>query len=221
VAGVFVTGTGTGVGKTWVARGLARGFVRRGVPVAAIKPVETGCTPDALDARVLARACGRPELESAPGLVRYRAAVSPHAATLGGEGSCPTPELLARAVVEAAGDALLVVEGAGGLLTPLDADATIAELAVVLTLPLVVVAPDVLGCLSSVLTLADAARMRKLPIAVVVLTRFGPADASRATNARILEERLGVPVHAMPACGDDDDALADAMASISRTPRDP
>jgi dethiobiotin synthetase len=65
---LFISGTGTGVGKTWVTRGLARALVRDGVDAVAIKPIETGCDPAPADAVALARACRRPELASAPGL---------------------------------------------------------------------------------------------------------------------------------------------------------
>lgn len=216
--GAFVTGTGTGVGKTWLARGIARGFVRRGVPVAAVKPVETGCAGSAVDAEALGRACGRPALATLAGFVRFRAALSPFAACLEGEPACPSAERLAAATLQAGAGALLVVEGAGGLFTPLTATETIAELAVALKLPLIVAAPDVLGCLSAVLALAEAARHRELAIAAIVLTPVAGLDGSHRTNAQILAERLGVPVHRLPAAPDDDDALADAVTAITRTP---
>src|SRR5690606_7338606 len=82
---LFISGTGTGVGKTWVTRGLARALVRDGVNAIAIKPIETGCQPEPADAVAIARACGRPELAHAPGLYRARRPLAPWAATLEGE----------------------------------------------------------------------------------------------------------------------------------------
>jgi dethiobiotin synthetase len=87
-----------------------------------------------------------------------------------------------------------------------------ADLAVRLELPLLIVAPDRLGVLSSVLTCAESAAARQLPIAGVVLTDHGtpPDDLSPRTNRRILQQRLAFPVLAFPHCPDDDEALADA-----------
>jgi len=83
--GLFVGGTGTGVGKTYVARALARALSREaGRAVAALKPLETGCDPDPLDALALAGACGRPELAHHRGLYRVPPPLAPYAATLGG-----------------------------------------------------------------------------------------------------------------------------------------
>jgi dethiobiotin synthetase len=212
--GLFVTATGTGVGKTFVTRGLARALLRRGNPVYAIKPLETGCTPDPLDAVALARACGRPELARAPGLYRVAPPLSPYAATLAGCRPSPTPAELATSVrALAASDAVVLVEGAGGLLVPLDAHRTMADLAAALALPLLLVANDALGVLSFTFTAVESAHARELPIAGVVLTRTAPAspDDSTQHNATILAERLApVPVLRFPHCTDDDDALADA-----------
>jgi dethiobiotin synthetase len=213
--GLFVTATGTGVGKTFVTRGLARALLRRGDPVYAIKPLETGCAPDPLDALALARACGRSELARAPGLYRVAPPLSPYAATLAGCTPPPTPaELTASVRALAAPDALVLVEGAGGLLVPLDARRSMADLAAALALPLLLVANDALGVLSFTFTVVESAHARELPVAGVVLTRTAPAsphDGSTQHNATILAERLSpVPVLRFPHCTDDDDALADA-----------
>lgn len=219
--GLFITGTGTSVGKTWVTRGLARAFVRRGLRVAAIKPIETGCDPDPADATVLGRSCGRADLAEAPGLYRARAALSPYAALLEGESSAADPTLLARRCRELAASAgVLLVEGAGGLLAPLDRTHDIADLARALELPLLLVADDALGVLSLVLTAVESARARSLPLAAVVLTQraVSPADPSRRSNRRILSERLDVPVLAFPSCPDDDDALALAAEQAGLVP---
>lgn len=208
----FITATGTGSGKTWVARALARSLVRAGRSVVALKPIETGCTPDPIDALALARACAQPALAHAPGLYRAALPLAPHAVAL--ETGAPAPDLaeLVRSVRSLASHAEhLLVEGAGGLLAPLDATHTMADLARALELPLLLVAPDALGVLSHVLTAVESAHARALPIAAVVLVAHAhTADASTRTNRRILAERLDAPVLAFPHTIDDDDALADA-----------
>jgi dethiobiotin synthetase len=102
------------------------------------------------------------------------------------------------------------VEGAGGLLTPLDATRDFADLARALALPVILVARDQLGVLSHTLTCAESARARGLHLLAVILSRHpqDESDLSRATNARILEERLQLPVRVFPSCPDDDPALA-------------
>ncbi len=212
-SGWFVTGVGTGIGKTFISRALTRALAASGRSVAAIKPLETGVASDPLDARALARACGRPELATAPGLYRVAPPLAPHAATLEGAAPPPDPGLLAHRVRElSSGADRLIVEGAGGLLVPLDARRTIADLARALALPLLIVAPDRLGVLSDVLTCVESATARGLTVAAVILSQHQhePDDPSRRTNRRILQRRLPSPVLTFPSCLDDDRALADA-----------
>jgi len=217
--GLFVTGVGTGVGKTYVTRGLTAALVAAGRKVAALKPLETGFSdPERSDATALARAAGRPELHADAGFYRARAPLSPYAATLGGEPPPPPLRALVDAVHRGArGCELTLVEGVGGLLVPIDARATAAELAAALGLPLLLVAPNALGVLSSVLTTAECARARSIEVRAVVLVDppAGSADPSVQTNARIVDERLGVPVFEFPRVEAGDDAALAAAASAS------
>lgn len=212
--GLFISGASTGVGKTFVTRSLAAALTSQGRRVAAIKPVETGIRdPDTSDAAALARACGRPEVAQDPGFYRGRLAVSPYAATLEGEPAPAPVRTLVDAVHRAArGAELTLIEGAGGLLVPLDRHVTMAELAAALGLPVLLVAPNGLGTLSSVLCAAESARERSLEIrAVVLVDPEGPGDdPSVRTNARILDERLGTPVFEFPRTQNSDEALANA-----------
>lgn len=218
VRGLFVTGTGTGVGKTFLTRGLARALTRRLVRVAALKPIETGCAPEPADALVLARACRNPGLAHDPAFYRVAPPLSPYAATLQYGTPPPNLERIAGRVRElAVAHDFTLVEAAGGLLVPLDASRTVAELAVRLALPLLLVAPDRLGVLSHVLTAHESAQARALDVAAVILTRADAVedDPSRRTNAQILGERLPSPVFVFHNTDDDDDALADAAESAA------
>jgi len=199
--GWFVTGTGTGAGKTLLTRGLALSLVSQGRRVAALKPIETGWSGEAgSDAEALARAVGHPEFVNAAGFYRAAPPLAPAAVTLAGGAKAPAPDVLAAAVRRAAaGFELCLVEGAGGLLVPLDSDHTLADLALSLGLPLLVAAPDGLGVLSHVLTASESAQRRGLAIAAVVLMQIdgGPdasRDESRNTNREILASRLPCPV---------------------------
>jgi dethiobiotin synthetase len=224
---VLVTGTGTAVGKTFVTRGIAAALRSGGRSVVALKPIETGVSvpgmptpgmlaPAALtDADALARACGRPELAHAPDLYRAALPLSPYAASLATTDPPPSlPALCATIAALAQGADALLVEGAGGLLVPIDRELSFADLAIALGLPLVMVASDALGVLSHVLTAAESAQRRGLSLAAVVLTQHAHApDGSHVHNRVILQERLACPVLAFARCEDDDLALAAAARS--------
>jgi len=222
--GFFVTATGTGVGKTFVSRGLTAALHARGRRVAALKPIETGVPFPVnpvlpTDASLLARAAAWLELEHATGFYRAALPASPYGVSLA---TCSPPlelEPLALAIeVAAQGADLVLVEGAGGLLVPVDRERTLADLATRLGLPLLLVAPNALGVLSHVLTAIESAERRALSIAALVLTELEPAtetadaaDPTRAHNAAILRERLRCPVLSFPFCVDSSDrALATA-----------
>ena len=163
--GIFITSTGTGMGKTFVTRGIAGALRKKGLDVVAIKPVETGCEPVPQDAVAVARACGKPELAAAEGLYRARPALSPYAASLATDLPGPDIDALAARVFElSTGAEVVLVEGAGGLLVPLDRQRTVADLARLLGLPLLVVARDALGVISHSLTLFESAAARFMTI---------------------------------------------------------
>jgi dethiobiotin synthetase len=191
--GVFVTGTDTGVGKTVVACALVRALRVRGIDVGAMKPIETGVGPggpaDAIALR--AAAGGRDPL----------ADVCPQSFAL-----AAAPEVAARAhgravdfaAIDAAWARLrarrefLVVEGAGGLLVPIAAQFSMADLAARLALPLVVVARAALGTINHTRLTLAAARARDLRVAGVVISHAGGAlpDADLA-NLELLRGELG------------------------------
>lgn len=213
IRSAFISGISTAVGKTFLTRGLARGLQRRGRAVAALKPIETGVLDEPLDAVALARACARLELGRVTGLYRHPLPLAPYAATLQSGTAAPAVAQLADRVRElAAGSDHLLVEGAGGLLVPLDGHHTNADLVRALALPLILTARDELGVLASVLSCVESAQSRALPIAALVLTQHRApdldADPSPITNQRILAELLALPVLRFGVSLDDDDALA-------------
>jgi len=204
--GHFVTGTGTGVGKTWVTRGLARALLRGGHAPRAIKPLETGVELEALDAHAIARAAGHEPIER--GTYRASPGLAPWAITLQGDHDAPIMESIVEMITSEATDGWLLVEGAGGLLVPLSATQTMATLAQALELPLLLIAQDVLGTLSHTLTAVESAQRRALTVSAVILTgganREQPGD-----NQDVLRRLLGTtPVLRFRTTEDDDDALA-------------
>jgi len=215
---LFVSGTGTGVGKTWVTRALAMALRARGESVAAIKPIETGCDPEPLDARALAAACGRPELADDPGFYRVRPPLAPAAAPRAGAPACDYPTVRDAAARWRGATDHLLVEGAGGLLVPLDAQRTIADLVIDLELPLLLVAHDALGVLSHTLTAVECARRRALSIKAIALRAGDPDDPSIASNLDILEAHSGVPTVRFPEVKSDQELAAAGDALLTRMP---
>lgn len=190
--GAFITATGTGVGKTWLATALTSACVQLGKRVVAIKPIETGVAPEPLDAVALARACGDESLARAAGLYRAEPALAPYAIEKRGGPSVGSLRALSKRVRELASDAdYAIVEGAGGVLVPLDREHTIADFAAQLDLQTVVVARNALGVLSYTLTAVEALRKRKVSVAAIVLNqveRDEGNDISRSSNADVLAD---------------------------------
>lgn len=178
--GLFVTGTDTGVGKTILSAALLAAMSAAGEPVRAHKPVVTGLDEPLEegwppDHELLAAAAGMKPEEVSP--LRYGPAVSPHlAARLAGEEIDPDG-LVARARRAGEEEASLIVEGVGGLLTPLTENYTVRDLAVALGLPVLIVARPGLGTINHTLLTLHAARAVGLDVRAVVLTPW-PAEPS-------------------------------------------
>ena len=211
-----VTGTDTGVGKTVVACALVAALARRGVKVAAMKPIETGTTPDDpdRDGVRLARAArdDRPLGILAP--ITYVDAVAPLVAARR-SGRPVDLDRLEAAMRETSRDHdVLVVEGAGGILVPLTERVAFDRLFARWSLDLVVVAANRLGVINQVRTTLAVARGVGLTTRVVVLNTLytTPPDSSTAENARVIAELERVPVCELPWLPrlDDLDHAADA-----------
>jgi len=196
--GLFVTGTGTGVGKTVLSAALLAAMSTAGVRVRAHKPVVTGLddpseTAWPPDHELLAGVAGMTPEEVAP--LRYGPAVSPHlAARLAGETIDPA-ELVARARA-ASSDAdqrngALIVEGVGGLLVPLADDFTVRDLAAALGLPVVIAANPGLGTINHTLLSIESARAAGLDVRAVVLTPWPQAPGELERSNRDTIARLG------------------------------
>jgi dethiobiotin synthetase len=201
VPGLFFTGTDTGVGKTYVAALAARTLRAAGERVGVYKPAASGCRREGAelvsdDAIVLWEAAGRPGTLQRVCPQRFAAPLAPHLAARA-EGRQLDPDLMRRGLDswQAASDVILV-EGAGGLMSPLGDDQYVADLAREFGFPLVIVSRNALGTINHTLQTLLAAATRGLPVAGIVLNNLSPAseDPSTATNRRELEARCCVPV---------------------------
>jgi dethiobiotin synthetase len=209
--GLFVTGTDTGCGKTFVTAALARLLRRQGRAVCVCKPVATGAEWRdgrliADDTLLLAEAGERADLDAVTPWAFAEPAAPPVAARAAGT-VLHLDEIVAAVRRRAAGAEVLLVEGVGGLLCPLTDEATVADLAAALGLPLLIVARRSLGTLNHTLLTLEAARGRGLRVAGVVVSETAPpAGLAERTNVDELR-RLGVPVLAVLPYGDDGTAL--------------
>jgi dethiobiotin synthetase len=186
--GVFVTGTGTEVGKTVVAAVIARGLAAEGRKVAVFKPALTGLDePGEPDHALLRRASGSAQSDEEIAPYRYGPPASPHlAAARAGEEIDPARLLSAARTAATAADAL-VCEGVGGLLVPLSRDYLVRDLAAALALPLVIAAAPGLGTINHTLLTLEAARAAGLTVKAVVLTPWPekPDEIERSNREAI------------------------------------
>ena len=193
VRGCFVTGTDTGAGKTILAAALCAAIRAAGDRAAAFKPVVTGLeqSPGAwpADHELLAAVTG-----SQPRDVTTRTfqpAVSPHLAAELAGATISLAELLASAATAARDADILVVEGVGGLLVPLNAEHDVRDLAVALGLPVVIAARPGLGTINHSLLTIQAARAAGLDVRAAVLTPWPDEPTTMERSNRDTIARRG------------------------------
>ncbi len=190
-AGIFVTGTDTGVGKTLFAAALTAAIARRGVPVGVMKPIASGSgrTPAGLrnaDALALLAACGRTVAYEHVNPYCYEPAISPHIAAEEA-GSVPDLRKIRRSYQQLAADSrFMVVEGAGGWLAPIDSSRAMAQLALELALPVVLVVGLRLGCLNHAHLSRRTIAADSAPWGGWVLNRIEPTMERAEENVRTL-----------------------------------
>lgn len=190
---VFVTGTDTGVGKTYVAAGIAAALRRRGASVGVMKPFAAGAPGDVDgDAAVLGDAAGSGD--DPPHLVcphRYTMAASPYTAWIrGGE---PKPDinrvLECYEEIEGMHD-VVVVEGIGGVMTPILRSYSVADLIADMGIPAVVVCPNVLGAVNHTIMTVDACRRSNVTVRGIVINGGAGRPDSDRYDRHVLEQDL-------------------------------
>ena len=194
-AGLFVTVTDTGVGKTVAACVLIRALRRRGIDAAGMKAVETGVGEGGpLDALALREASGGGDPLDLVCPQRFPLAASPAVAAAAAGAAVDLRSIHAAFAALSARHDCVFVEGAGGLLVPLTASVCMADLARDLSLPLLVVARARLGTINHILLTLEVARGRGLPLAGVVISRgsepISPPDRRNLDHLRELLGRL-------------------------------
>jgi len=192
--GVFITGSNTDVGKTTVGVEIIR-HLSKTRKVRARKPVETNCqlinevyAPK--DAITLNEACSEPEPLSIVCPYCFELEASPEQAS-SQDGTTLSIDDLARVCNADTEDSFVVVEGAGGLYSPIADAALNSDLAKLLQVPIVIVIRDELGAISQALLTIEAANKNKLSVSCVVLNAI---QANNLCNKEALTAYTKIPV---------------------------
>ena len=217
---VVITGTDTGVGKTWLGCALSRELVRSGRRVVAIKPLETGCprAPSTEEDGVrLARATG----QSAPAhaLMRFHDPVAPPEAADREGRDIDYAELLSLVRTYSEGHDVTLVEGAGGLMSPLTWKHNALDLARDLGANVILVAPDKLGTVNHSVMSLKLLALSGLDLAGLVLVAPAQPDASTGSNAAAIARLSeGIRIALVPR-SEDSRAISESMQETVRALR--
>lgn len=202
---VFVTGTDTGVGKTVIACALVRGLRELGARVAVMKPVASGATRTAeglrnADALALIEASGTTTPYVLVNPYCFEPAVSPHIAAKEAMIEIDIDTIKEGFNTLAAEADWVVIEGAGGWLAPINDRQSMADLALALEAPALVVVGVRLGCLNHAQLTRFAVAARGVPFAGWIASGVDPAMERTAENLASLERLLGEPALAVAPC---------------------
>lgn len=213
---LFVTGTDTDVGKTYVSALILRHLVSTGLRTGAYKPVCSGAQTDDSgqptwsDVNILADATNSSEIERiCP--QRFHAAVAPNVAAAQ-EGRAVDDLQLSQGVNAWSGLVdYLLIEGAGGLLCPLSDRSLVLDLAVTLNTPLVIVAANRLGVLNHTMLTVEVATARNLPIAAVILNDVQRRDDDESLTSNRAQLQHWLPHVPILTCGHHAISLPDGV----------
>jgi dethiobiotin synthetase len=191
----LVTGTDTGVGKTFVTCGLIRFSRAKGIDSVGMKPI---CTGDNHDVRQLLEACGSCEPEHLINPVWYRTPVAPYTASIIENRLIDLGSIRDAFERLASRHSSVLVEGAGGIAVPILALYDFRDLARDLRLEVIIVAANRLGVLNHTRLTVEAVRAAGLRCSFILMNSVRPdSDISQPTNLSVLESLVDVPVLAV------------------------
>lgn len=191
----FITGTDTGVGKTYVACKLIEQYIAQGYKVVGMKPVAAGCEfVDGVwvneDVKLLTEASN---VKAPANLITpycFKESIAPHIAAQH-EGVVISLDVIESAYHQLTQLAdIVIVEGAGGLLVPLGSESTIADLIARLNIPTILVVGLKLGCINHALLTMEVSTSRNLPITMWVANSLGTVMQACVENTHTLATKL-------------------------------
>lgn len=214
----FVTGTDTGIGKTLVAAAILRCLREAGVKVAGMKPIAAGAVagpegPANQDALLLQAESSTRHPYATVNPCLFEPAIAPHIAAAEAGVAIDTDRIKAAHIALRASADVVIAEGAGGFLVPLDEARSCAELPALLGMDVILVVGLRLGCLNHALLTAEAVAARGLTLAGWVGNTLTPDFPRREANIATLRARIAapclgiVPWMAEPAVGTAAEAL--------------
>lgn len=189
----FVTGTDTGVGKTYVVSWMVAAMRKEGIDAVGMKPI---CCGDRDDAEALHRASEGAVALNEINPVWFRTPAAPYTAAMI-EGRIVDLALIRETFARLlASHQRVVVEGVGGWLVPINRDYFVSDLAREFAVPVIVVVANRLGALNHTLLTIESIRGSGLECAGIILNHVASeqADPATVTNRGILEEIAGVPI---------------------------
>lgn len=199
-AGIFITGTDTGVGKTVVAAGLAMVLRERGVKVGVMKPVATGCQGEGKrlvsgDAVYLFEAAEN-EYPPLSNPLRFRNPLAPSVASVIEKKEIQIDKILKAYQELQKHYDFIIVEGIGGLLVPITKEYFVANLIHEMNLPVVIVTRGGLGSINHTLLTVDAAVIRGFEVRGIIFNRLPRVNLSLSeiTNPKVVHDLTGVPI---------------------------
>jgi dethiobiotin synthetase len=202
----FITAIDTDAGKTYIARALVRHFVQQGLKAVGMKPVAAGCelVNGVLQNQDVLELQQASNVKAPLSLVNPYPFLSPIAPHIAAQQAGVEIELdkiqQAFSQLSTLAD-VVIVEGAGGFLVPLNDTQTMADLAVSLNIPVVLVVGMRLGCINHALLTAQAIQARGLTLAGWVANQINPNMTMLAENIKTLKQRINAPCLAEVAWG--------------------
>lgn len=194
--GIFMTGTDTGVGKTWIGIRLLQHLRNLGLHITPRKPVESGWLTEQITEtdtwKLATNASGFQPLKQICPNPLLAPLAPPRAAQLEGK-SLSIQQLAKQCQLQTTKQSFLYVEGAGGFYSPLASDGLNADLAQALNLPILLVSEDRVGCINHILLTVEAIQKRKLQLAGIILNPLQPAPTDM-DNQQDLQALLDIPI---------------------------
>ena len=202
--GFFVTGTDTGIGKTVVAAALAHCLVQQGKRVAIFKPIASGCEMGeqglvSSDALFLAQCGGTGQTAEEITPIRYEQPLAPLVAARLSKRAIDWDLIVQTYRNLTQNYDMVLVEGIGGIMVPLEADYLVQDLMADMALPAIIVARADLGTINHTLLTVQACRTHNLPIAGIILNQNQPSKNELAveSNPRVVSELTGAKILAI------------------------
>ncbi len=194
--GIFVTGTDTGVGKTYIAAAIAAALKEYGIQPGVMKPISSG---DRSDAKSLIKAAGVDDSIEVVNPVFLKYPLAPMvAARIAGQ-KLDLGKIWKGFALLKKKYKFLIVEGAGGIMVPVTENTSMLHLIKKLYLPVVVVGKPNIGTINHTLLTVEKLRREKVKIAGIILSGRKTSTLAEKTNPEILRELTGLPVLEVPA----------------------